>query len=130
MLASKREATVISTGPVAAEWSVIIRRPVVTRRYVTGVTNIVRKNRRAIGICELECAGLIVGVAGMHRHDKALGSRQSSMIPSGVVAGLYLPLVDGEERGLGAGLLQRPARLLELDALDPVGGEDGDLAPL
>ena len=64
MLASKREATVISTGPVAAEWSVIIRRPVVTRRYVTGVTNIVRNNRRAIGICELECAGLIVGVAG------------------------------------------------------------------
>lgn len=70
MLASKRETMVISTGPKAAEWSIIIRRPVATCRYVTGVTNIVKSNRRAIDryLRELECAGLIVGVAGMHRH--------------------------------------------------------------
>jgi hypothetical protein len=59
---------VISTGPMTAEWSIISRRPVATCRYVTGVTNIVKSNRMAIDIDELEYAGLIVGVAGMHRH--------------------------------------------------------------
>jgi hypothetical protein len=59
---------VISAGPMTAEWSIISRRPVATCRYVTGVTNIVKSNRRTIDICELEYAGLIVGVAGMHRH--------------------------------------------------------------
>ena len=86
---------VISTWPKAAEWSIIIRRPVATCRYVTGVTNIVKSNRRAIDryLRDLEYAGLIVGVAGMHRYDKALGSRQSSIIPSGAVASLSLLLI-------------------------------------
>lgn len=75
---------VISAGPVAAEWSIINRRPVATCRYVTGVTSIVKSNPRAIDICELEYAGLIVGVAGTHRHcagtirHLAAGSRQQS----------------------------------------------------
>jgi hypothetical protein len=74
---------------MAAEWSLITRRPVATCRYVTGVTNIVKSNRRAIDIYELECAGLIVGVAGMHRYDKALGSRRRSTISLYLLSTIY-----------------------------------------